>query len=590
MPHIFIDGQKIEAKQGQTIIEAAYANGLTIPHFCWHPELSVSGNCRMCLIEMGLPKRQKDGTIEKDENGDPIINFFPKLQIACASYISDGMHVKTKSDAALKAQEAVMEFQLINHPLDCPICDEAGQCKLQEYAFKHSNGQSRFIENKNPNPKRTSWGPNVLYDAERCITCSRCIRYAKEKAKQDVLTFVNRGDHVTIQLAEGAEFDNEYSMNVIDICPVGALTSKDFRFASRVWDMSFNDSICPGCSKGCNISLGVRNNEILRIDPRSNHYVNKNWLCDYGRLNQYHFVNENRIKQPLIRRNGKQEPCTLQEAYAFIAEKLKNFKANQIMFLGSALATVEDNHLLAKFAKKVIKSNNVDFVRHTKKSFGDDFLKTADMTPNAKGAIEVGVFPEKDGVSADNLAEKMKYGTINALYAIATDFESDKEILDEVDNLDFLFVHATNKSDLTDKADVVLPAATYAESEGVFVNSEDRAQHFSPAIATKSNLRHMGMKLGRLDNFGAHNDRWNQHELRDCKQNWLLVQGVANQMDGGLPFKNTAEVFDEISHRVVSFKNMDYAKLDEFRGLSLGKGDQPDPVYPEYASHSMKPE
>ena len=304
MPQIIIDGQRIETSQGKTVIEAAYENGLEITHFCWHPELSMSGNCRMCRVEIGMPKRLPDGNIEKDEDGNPVVNFFPKLQIACATQVTDGMHVRTKTEKVIKAQEAVMEFLLINHPLDCPICDEAGQCKLQEYAFKHSMGESRFEEAKERAEKRQKWGPNVLYDAERCIKCSRCIRFAQEIARQDVLTFIQRGDHVTIKLFEDTQFDNPYSMNVRDICPVGALTSPDFRFKSRVWDMSFNDSICPGCARGCNIKIGVRNNEILRLEPKTNMYVNKYWMCDYGRLTQYPFVNKDRITEPKIKKDG----------------------------------------------------------------------------------------------------------------------------------------------------------------------------------------------------------------------------------------------------------------------------------------------
>lgn len=243
MPHIYVDKQRIEAKPGKTIIEACYENGIEVPHFCWHPDLSVSGNCRMCLVEVGMPKKNPDGSNVLDAEGKPEISFFPKLQIACATQIADGMVVRMKDKKAVIAQEAVMEFLLINHPLDCPICDEAGECKLQEYTFRHSTAESRFDEEKNHKRKRYQWGPHVMFDAERCISCSRCIRYAKEVAKQDVLSFVQRGDHVTIRVAEGKSFDNPYSMNVIEICPVGALTSVDFRFKARVWEMSFTPSI-----------------------------------------------------------------------------------------------------------------------------------------------------------------------------------------------------------------------------------------------------------------------------------------------------------------------------------------------------------
>ena len=214
MAKITIDGKQFEADGKRTIIEAARENGIEIPHFCWHPKLSVAGNCRMCLVE-----------VEK----------LPKLVIACATQIADGMVVHTANPNVIKAREAVMEFLLINHPLDCPICDEAGECKLQDYAYQYSRGYSRFDEDKVHKPKRVELGPHVMLDTERCIMCSRCIRFCDEIAKKPQLTFTQRGTHVELTTFPGEQLDNPYSMNVIDICPVGALTSRDFRFKARVW-------------------------------------------------------------------------------------------------------------------------------------------------------------------------------------------------------------------------------------------------------------------------------------------------------------------------------------------------------------------
>ena len=277
MPTFILDGKELEFKPGQTIIEAAKAAGIEIPHFCWHPALTVAGNCRICLVE-----------VEKA----------PKGMIACATQITDGMVVHSNSPKAIHMRNAVMEFLLINHPLDCPICDEAGECKLQDYAYKYSIGKSRFDEVKNHKDKRVELGPNVMFDQERCISCSRCIRFCEEVAKDPELTFVSRGEHVTIETFPGEQLDNPYSMNVIDICPVGALTSRDFRFKARVWDMSHTDSICTGCARGCNINIWVRDNEILRLTPRENMDVNQYWMCDHGRLDTFKFVNdtETRIK------------------------------------------------------------------------------------------------------------------------------------------------------------------------------------------------------------------------------------------------------------------------------------------------------
>lgn len=586
MPTITLDGTPIEAKEGQTIIEAALDAGITIPHFCWHPGLSVAGNCRMCLVDVGMPARGRDGTLETDENGDPVIRYFPKLQIACATPIQDGMHVKLVDERVVEAQEAVMEFLLINHPLDCPICDEAGQCKLQEYGFRHSNGESRFVETKNHKDKRRPLGPNVLFDAERCISCSRCIRFADEYAEQPHLTFVQRGDHVTIETFPDRQFDSEYSMNVIEICPVGALTSPDFRFKARVWDMSFNDSICPGCSRGCNIQVGVRNNEIMRLEPRANASVNEYWMCDTGRLTQYKWVNENRIDRCLVKTNGSQSEVDWKDAVSAAAKALAGYKGNQIMVLASAHATNEANYALKKFAADVLGTKNVDYVRHIDDSFGDSKLRRNDRSPNAKGVETLGL----KGGGAQALAEQIKSGAIKALYALEDDVAHwPAELLNACDNLDLLVVHASNHSALTAKADIVFSASTYAELEGTYTNFAGRVQHVAPVIVTAENERRMGMKMSRLDKFGAVNDRWTHGERRHCRPSWMPIAQLAQAMGSDFGFKRADQVFGEMAAKIGDFAAMDYAGLKQHRGIELGKGASPEPLRQEYDSHELKP-
>jgi len=588
MPHFVIDGERIETSHNKTIIEAAYESGLQIPHFCWHPELSISGNCRMCLVEIGLPKRMPDGSFEHDKNGNIAINYLPKLQIACATYVVDGMHIRTNTEKVLKAREAVMEFLLINHPLDCPICDEAGECKLQEYAYKHSRGFSRFIDEKNAKAKRQIWGPNVYFDAERCISCSRCIRYAKEIAHQDILTFVNRGDRVTIEVEKNKSWDNPYSMNVIEICPVGALTSKDFRFKARVWDMSFNDSICPGCSRGCNIKLGIRNNEILRIQPRTNPYVNKYWLCDYGRLTQYKFVNENRITKPLAKEHNEFIEFKWEEIHKKICDEIREFKPNEIFILASARNTNEDIYIIQKFAQSIIKTQNIGFLEHNDQSFGDEFLRVNDKTPNKKGLEVFGIKNITNNIG--ELIDKIKFGQIKCMIITDNDISDYQELIDELDNLDLLVSIVNNSSVLTEKSNYILPASTYAEVEGTFTNFEGRVQHFKPAITTYENLRFMGMRMSRLDKFGAFNDRWMQHELRYCRPMWKIIQNLANQFGANWSYKIVSDVFNEISINIDPFKSMDYHLLDFYQGLKLYKAESPEPKVVNYESHVMKPD
>jgi NADH-quinone oxidoreductase subunit G len=545
MPKINIDGKEIEFKQGQTIIEAAKDNGIDIPHFCWHPKLSVSGNCRMCLVE-----------VEK----------MPKLVIACSTIAADGMIVSTESDKAISARNAVMEFFLINHPLDCPICDEAGECKLQDYAYQHSVGESRFVEEKVHKDKRVELGPNVMFDGERCISCSRCIRFCDEIAKDSELTFVKRGDRVTITTYPGEKLDNPYSMNVVDICPVGALTNRDFRFKARVWDMSYTNTICNGCARGCNIEVWVRNNEILRLVPRHNEAVNSYWMCDHGRLNTFKFVNaDDRVDGPHIRVEGNLTRVGWDEAYAEAASRLKSFNKDEIAVLGSAYATVEDNFIAAKFAKTVLGTGNLDFAHHTDPDFGDDILRNDDITPNSLGAELVGVSSSKSGLDFKEIIKGIREGKIKALYILEDDLVNSNPELEEVfTKLDLLIVHATNFNKTTVLADIVFPAASYAEKNGVIVNFQGRAQRLRPAVATLDIDRALeGMALSRLDKFGTRFDRWAQGKHFDARSSWKIITGLALAMGQKMKYTMSEDIFIEISNSLEAFKGLDYDELGE---------------------------
>jgi NADH-quinone oxidoreductase subunit G len=550
MPKINIDGKEIEFKQGQTIIEAAKDNGIDIPHFCWHPKLSVSGNCRMCLVE-----------VEK----------MPKLVIACSTIAADGMIVSTESDKAISARNAVMEFFLINHPLDCPICDEAGECKLQDYAYQHSVGESRFVEEKVHKDKRVELGPNVMFDGERCISCSRCIRFCDEIAKDSELTFVKRGDRVTITTYPGEKLDNPYSMNVVDICPVGALTNRDFRFKARVWDMSYTNTICNGCARGCNIEVWVRNNEILRLVPRHNEAVNSYWMCDHGRLNTFKFVNaDDRVDGPHIRVEGNLTRVGWDEAYAEAASRLKSFNKDEIAVLGSAYATVEDNYIAAKFAKTVLGTGNLDFARHTDPDFGDDILRNDNITPNSLGAELVGVSPSKSGLDFKGIIKGIREGKIKALYILEDDLVNSNPELEEVfTKLDLLIIHATNFNKTTVLADIIFPAASYAEKNGVIINFQGRAQRLRPAVATLDIDRALeGMALSRLDKFGTRFDRWAQGKHFDARSSWKILTGLASAMGQKMKYTMSEDIFIEISNSLEAFKGLDYDELGEL-GVQL---------------------
>ncbi len=559
MPKIVLDGKEIEFVQGQTIIEAAKASGITIPHFCWHPKLTISGNCRVCLVE-----------VEK----------MPKLVIACSTLAADGMVVHTASENAVAARNAVMEFLLINHPLDCPICDEAGECKLQDYAYSHGVGESRFVEEKMHKDKRVPLGPYVMFDAERCISCSRCIRFCEEIAKDPELTFIKRGNRVTIVTYPGEQMDNPYSLNTTDICPVGALTNRDFRFQARVWDMSATKSVCVGCARGCNTEIWVRNNKVLRLTPRQNDEVNSYWMCDHGRINTFKFINaEDRVDGPYLRKDGTLIKATWDEAFSSAVKELKNINKDEIAFIGSPNVTNEDNYILAKFARNVIGSKHIGFIKKTDSSFEDDILRREDITPNTLGAELAGVVPSKGGLNLEGIIEGINKGKIKALYLIEDDILTERPELEEIiTKLDLLIMHAANMNKTTNLADIVFPAATYAEKNGTMVNFQGRVQRLRPAVATIDVDRALeGMMLSRLDKFGTKFDRWAEKNKHDAYSTWKILVMLANELGGKMKFEMAEDVFDEMTKTVEAFKGLDYDKVGEL-GAQLKRQFTKEPV------------
>src|SRR3954462_5938812 len=285
MVNVQINGVWHEFPKGTRVIEACERAGSYEPRDCYHQKLGSPGNCRMCLIEMGMPRMGPDRKPELGADGKPIINWMARPQICCAQDVAEGMGVRTDSPMVQECRKGVMEFLLINHPLDCPICDQAGECRLQEFSVEYGHASSRFLEQKVKKPKNVELGPRVTLDAERCVLCSRCIRFMKEVAKDDVLGFVDRGSFSTIACHPDRLLDSNYSLNTVDICPVGALTSSDFRFKMRVWFLKETKTIDVNGGLGANITIGSRQDKIYRITPRENNDVNGVWLPDSHRLN-----------------------------------------------------------------------------------------------------------------------------------------------------------------------------------------------------------------------------------------------------------------------------------------------------------------
>ncbi|MGB2867185.1 MAG: molybdopterin-dependent oxidoreductase [Bacteroidota bacterium] len=549
MAKITIDSKEYDVDPKLTVIQAAAQNGIEIPHFCYHPKLSVAGNCRMCLVE-----------VEK----------MPKLAIACATQVAEGMVVKTGTERVIKARNAVMEFLLINHPLDCPICDEAGECKLQDYSYKYSRGYSRFEEDKVHKPKRVELGPNVMLDDERCIMCSRCVRYADEIVRQPVLTFTERGTHVVLTTFPGTTFDNPYSMNVVELCPVGALTSRDFRFKARVWEMSTTESICTGCARGCNVNYWTRNNEILRLTPRQNEEVNSSWMCDFGRLETFKHVNgEKRVNRPLLRKEGSLVEVGWDEAIAKVVSELRAFRKTEIAGLGSAFATNEDNYVFQRLMKDVLGTKNVDFVRHEKDGDQDDFLLRSDKTPNSYGTNEVGVHPGGGGRDLEGILKGIEDGTIKALYVLEDNIAADRKVAEVLSSLQLLIVHAHSRNETTELADIVLSASTYAERHGTMVNFQGRVQRVRPVVVTLEQDRALdGFAMSRWDKFASHNDRWGKGPRREARPSWRILAAIGGALGGKLKYNSAEDVFKEIADKISLFKGLTYLKIGS-RGAML---------------------
>src|SRR6266545_4616569 len=409
-----VDGKEVAVPKGTNAIEAARLVGVDVPYYCYHPKLTVVGNCRMCLIEMGMPAVDPatKAPIMDPATGRQKINWLPRPQIGCATNAAPGLHIRTNTPQVKDCREGVMEFLLINHPLDCPICDQAGECKLQEQSTGYGRGYSRYIESKNVKPKRTQLGPRVTLDDERCILCSRCIRFCKEVVNDDVLGFIDRGSYSTLTCYPGKALANNYSLCTVDICPVGALTSTDFRFKMRVWFLKETKSICTSCATGCNTIIGTREDVIYRQTPRENDHVNSCWMCDYGRLNFKYLEAENRLLEPQIRSGGNLIPVVWPTAIADAALQLKQFAGHEIAIIASGRMTNEELWLTSQLAKS-LGVQWIDIV--PRRGPSDDILLSEDRNPNTNGARLILRSTSEPGAKLMAIAEAVKSGQVKAL-------------------------------------------------------------------------------------------------------------------------------------------------------------------------------
>ncbi len=478
-----IDGRDIAVPKGTNMIEAAALLGIEIPHFCYHPKLPVSGNCRMWLVEMGMPAVDQ---VTKQPVMDPAtgkqrVNWMPKPQIACFTNATPGLHIRTTTPQIKEAREGVMEFLLVNHPLDCPICDQAGECKLQEQAADYGRGTSRFIEKKNVKPKRTQLGPRVTLDDERCILRSRCIRFTRDIAKEDVLGFVDRGSHSTLTCYPGRELNHNYSLNTVDICPVGALTSTDFRFKMRVWFLKTTPSIDTESSVGANTDVWAREGVIYRITPRRNDEVNDTWMTDSGRLLYKQVAAENRLRQPLV--NG--QPASPEQALAAAVELLRAQRSFAAI-VGSGRQSVEEQFLTRQLAL-ALGSVPADIVGRVGQ--GDGLLLSADRNPNTRGALVTGLlkaYPPPTVLT--ELSDAIDHGAVKTVVTFGEDLAAAGLTADRLAKISVIEI-GTHTLSTTAAAKVVLPSFTVFEKRGSFINQQFRLQKFAAAVPGPAQAR-----------------------------------------------------------------------------------------------------
>ncbi len=522
MANITIDGKQLTVKEGITIIEAIDQAAKTdLPRYCYHPGLSIAGNCRICQVE-----------VEK----------MPRTVIACNTRVAEGMVIHTKSAKAKESQQVVLEFLLANHPLDCPVCDQAGECKLQDYYMDYGLYDPKFNDQKVKKTKKAiPVGPTIMLDQERCILCSRCVRFGDEITKTSDFGIFNRGDHSQIDIYPGKELNNNYSGNVADICPVGALTDRDFRFKMRVWYLGSQESVCPGCSRGCNTFIHyeksrpyhLKNDRVMRLKPRENMDVNKWWMCDEGRY-AYKAIDQGRIRRPRLRKGGTQAEVSWNEALERLASLIRAAKPGSWAVLASPQLTNEELFLKKKIFKDHLKWS-ASFHAPGQEGLEDDFLLKKDKNPNTAGAMRIFA---QEGAAADvtPLVEKAKCGELEGLFVFGHDLEKifGAETLKGLrEKTKILVFEGPNENSVSTIADVVLPAASYAEKDGTFTNFEGRVQRIRKAL----------------------------EPLGDSLPTWDTLLNLGGLL--GLTFKylRPEHIFDDLAKENAAFKDMNYKKI-----------------------------
>ncbi len=516
--NITVNGKQIQAPDGALLIDVCAEHGINIPHFCYHPGLGPDGNCRMCQVEF-------------------ITERGGRLGISCKTVVAEGMVVDTNSAAAKRARASVEEMLLLNHPLDCPICDKAGECTLQNYYMEHDLQNSRQDFTRFKKDKAKDIGPTLILDQERCVLCDRCVRFLRDVAGDEQLFIAGRGHEAYITTFPGQEVTSPYSLNTVDLCPVGALTSKDFRFDSATWFLKNTNSVCTTCARGCSMQIQAKKGQIYRMRPRYNPGVNGYWACDEGRLN-YQFVNRDRVHTAVIRRSGETLPCSSAEAVAGIREilglkaggEVASGSAKKSVILLSATCTLEEMFLFGRLAKESLNAP-VYVVRHVPDGITDRLLRRADRHPNTRGAELMGlqVLDLTNGADAAKVTGAL--GSDGVLVAVGFNTHVSPAMDAVLESTRKIVAVSGCLSPLTERADVVFPGLTFAEKDGLVVNFEGHVQQLRAALDPK----------GETD--------------------WRIADALLASLQGTKRYESLAHVRKAIMDGVPAFAGMDLNRL-----------------------------
>ena len=531
MPSFELDGKTVEFEPGEKILSAAMRAGIQIPHYCYHPGMSVVATCRMCMvdvIDMG--------------NGRPA----PKLQTSCSMDAVEGMKVETMNEKVKDAKELVMEYLLINHPLDCPICDQSGECVLQDYSFEFGSGKSEMEYSKRVYGWRDI-GTFVALERNRCIHCTRCDRFTREITGTNEFGMFNRGHELTVDTYSDRPMTNQFQGNMADICPVGAITEKEFRFKRRVWKLKKTPSICVGCSTGCNVTIEYDKNEVFRLKPRDNPDVNRWWMCDQGRLTYKDLnIRENRIAHPLGKTAEGFQEISWENAFSAIQEKISELQptSNEVIGLVDTHASNEELYLFKKLLKEGFDSDQLFFPDVEWEQPVSDFfinsLITSDKNPNRAGARMLGL---KGAKSSEEVTSKIPTGT-KVLLVFGKPFE-DENLLSQAGNISLVINIAAWQSGWSETADVTLPGRLHSEKDATYTNKAGRVQRVNTAIRA----------------------------FHKTRPDWMVLCGLMELLDVDNKADSAEAVFQELSENEKGFQGLQWESIGS-DGINAAQFDE----------------